>query len=175
MDVVDSSRSQSHEESDFNGQPSVCKSGFAIPPNPRRSRGKVVDRLALLRAASSNSATSHSKAAFLSNSGKDDLPSIGFRPPILLRRTTTSSSVGSTSSSSSGSSRSRTTIGPPPGASLAKKGSVNYYTAARERERERELRTKERGTGSNIASFLCKQKASMSGGLGQLMGQDQWE
>jgi mediator of replication checkpoint protein 1 len=151
--------------------------GFTIPPNPRRTRGRVVDRLALLRAASSNSATSNNKAAFIPTSSSDGLPQIGFRPPPFLRRSTTNSSSGSlgSTSSSTGFITIRTKTGPPPGASNTKKGAVNYYTAARERERERELRAKERGGGSNVAALLSKQRASGSGVLGGLMEKGQWE
>jgi mediator of replication checkpoint protein 1 len=171
---VDNRDTPSYEGEDENSNLERRKSvdGFAIPPNPRRTRGRVVDRLALLRAASSNSASGNGKAAFETASATDAIPKIGIRPPPLLRRTITSSSSSSYSSTSSGSGA-RTTTVPPPGASSAKKGAVNYYTAARERERERELRAKERGGGSNIATLLSKQKAS--GGLGALMGQGNWE
>lgn len=144
--------------------------------HPRRTRGPVVDRLALLRQASSNSATSASastRVAFHSGSGNDPSANIGFRPPPLLRKATTGSS--SSSSLSSGSSDSRKTMKPPStGASTAKKGAVNYYTAAREKERERAIRVKERSNGSNVAALLSKHASNRSGGLGAL-GKGQWE
>lgn len=169
---LDNSDKPSHEDENANVERRTSTDGFTIPPNPRRTRGRVVDRLALLRAASSNSASSNGRAAFESTSTTDGIPKIGFRPPV-LHRTITGSSSSSYSSVSSGSgSTTRTTTGPPPGTSNAKKGAVNYYTAARERERERELRAKQRGGGSNIAALLSKQKAA---GLGALMGQGQWE
>ncbi|KAL2014828.1 hypothetical protein VTN00DRAFT_2353 [Thermoascus crustaceus] len=168
------------DEDDNNAptEPSKDKT-FAIPTHPRRTRGPVVDRLALLRQASSNSASSNGKLAFQSlssssSSSKDPTANIGFRPPPLLRRVTTASSASSISSgsvSSSSSTAVRTTKAPPQ--VTAKKGSVNYYTAARERERERELRVKQRsGGGSNIAALLNKHAGS---GLGSLAGKSQWE
>ncbi|KAH8703279.1 MRC1-like domain-containing protein [Talaromyces proteolyticus] len=144
--------------------------GFAIPPNPRRTRGRVVDRIALLRAASSNSASTITKSAFMTNSSADGLPKVGFRPPPLLRRSTTASSSASASSSSSASS-SRKTSTANSAASGTKKGAVNYYAAARERERERELRVKERGGASNTAALL--KKRALAGGLGSLT-RNQW-
>ncbi|CAG8001144.1 unnamed protein product [Penicillium olsonii] len=139
---------------------------FAKPSNPRRTRGVVVDRLALLRQASSNSANTNpganSKVAF-HNSGGSEGP-IGFRPPQLLRRVTTG---GSSSSSSSTSNR----VSKAAASGPKKGGAVNSYTAAREREREKELRIKERNSGSNIAKLLGKHTG---GGLGAL-GKGQWE
>ncbi|KAL3469098.1 MRC1-like domain-containing protein [Aspergillus californicus] len=140
----------------------------AAPSHPRRTRGPVVDRLALLRQASSNSATSASsntRFAFHTGSGNDKVGSFGFRPPI-LRKTTTASSSGSGSSTDS----SRVTKAS--GASLAKKGSVNYYTAARERERERQLRTQHRNRGSNITALLNKHASNRLGALG---GTGNWD
>ncbi|KAJ6111900.1 hypothetical protein N7523_007961 [Penicillium sp. IBT 18751x] len=146
---------------------SQSKDGFAVPRHPRRTRGPVVDRLALLRQASSNSAStsgsSNTKQAF--HSGSSDSP-IGFRPPQLLRRVT----GGSTSSTSSSSSTNRVSK---PGASGPKKGgAVNSYTAAREQERERQLRMKQRNGGTNIAKLLNKHAG---GGLGALAGKGQWD
>ncbi|KAJ5416342.1 hypothetical protein N7491_011377 [Penicillium cf. griseofulvum] len=74
---------------------------------------------------------------------------------------------------SSGSSDSRKTMKASAGASTAKKGAVNYYTAAREKERERAVRAKERSSGSNVAALLNKH-ASNRRGLGAL-GKGQWE
>ncbi|KAJ5970833.1 uncharacterized protein N7479_000751 [Penicillium vulpinum] len=141
---------------------------FAKPSHPRRTRGVVVDRLALLRQASSNSATgtssgpSNSKLAFHSGNGGDG--PIGFRPPQLLRRVTTGSSSSSSSNASSRVSKAAAS-GPKKG------GAVNSYTAARERERERELRIKQRSGGSNIAKLLGKHTG---GGLGGL-DKGQWD
>jgi mediator of replication checkpoint protein 1 len=176
-DVInDSDRPSSEDETPNQLERRVSADGFTIPPNPRRSRARVVDRLALLRAASSNSATSN-KAAFMSSSS-DALPQIGFRPPAFLRRSTTNSSSTSLSSTSSSmgstTTNARPKTGPLPGMSNAKKGAVNYYTAARERERERELQAKESGGASNIAALLSKQRAA-GGGLGALMGKGSWE
>ncbi|KAE8374273.1 MRC1-like domain-containing protein [Aspergillus bertholletiae] len=136
---------------------------FVVPRHPRRTKGPVVDRLALLRQASSNSATSASsntRFAFQTGSGPDP---IGFRPP-LLRRTTTGSSSTSTSSRSD---TSRRVSKPASGASVAKKGAVNYYTAAREKERERELRARNRNTGTNITALVNKHASNRLGALGR--------
>jgi mediator of replication checkpoint protein 1 len=141
---------------------------FAKPSHPRRTRGVVVDRLALLRQASSNSATgtstgsANSKLAFLSGIGAEG--PIGFRPPQLLRRVTTGSSSSSSSSSSNRVSKIAAS-GPKKG------GAVNSYTAAREREREKELRIKQRSGGSNIAKLLGKHTG---GGLSGL-DKGQWD
>lgn len=169
-DIVYNTDKESEDES--TGQENKTSTdGFAIPPNPRRTRGRVVDRLALLRAASSNSASGSTKSAFMSNSSSDGLPKIGFRPPPLLRRSTTASSstsIGSSSSSSSG----RMTTTANSATSGTKKGAVNYYAAARERERERELRVKERGGASSTASIF--QQRALASSLGSLT-RNQWE
>ncbi|KAJ5703875.1 hypothetical protein N7493_011013 [Penicillium malachiteum] len=144
---------------------------FAKPSHPRRTRAPVVDRLSLLRQASSNSATatstgsSNTKMAFQSGAANDG--PIGFRPPQLLRRVTAGSS---SSSSSSVSTSNRVTK---PTASGPKKGNaVNSYTAAREKEREKELRMKQRNGGSNVAKLLNKHAG---GGLAGLAGKGQWD
>lgn len=139
--------------------------------NPRRTRNpnRVVDRLALRRQASSNSATSASttsRVAFHSGAGKDPAAGIGFRPPPLLRKATTgsmsSSSSSSVSSSSSDAKKMMST-----GASGTKKGAVNYYTAAREREREKATRVQERSGGSNVKALLEKHASNRLGALGK--------
>ncbi|RDW72268.1 uncharacterized protein DSM5745_07440 [Aspergillus mulundensis] len=139
--------------------------------HPRRTRGPVVDRLALLRQASSNSAsTSNStRLAFHTGAASEKAASFGFKPPILRKTTTASSSSSSTSTTDS--SRGVTKA---PGATVAKKGSVNYYTAARERERERQLRTQHRNRGSNIEALLTKHAGNRAG-MGALGGAGQWE
>ncbi|KAK2809103.1 hypothetical protein FQN50_004157 [Emmonsiellopsis sp. PD_5] len=113
--------------------------------NPRRlPRGKVIDRLSLRRAASSNAAsTTISKQAFFStNTG----PTFKRPPPLIRRATSNLSSTSSTSSSSTGvtggggGARASTELLRPQGAAAGKKGAVNYYAAARERQREWELR-----------------------------------
>lgn len=150
---------------------SQTKDGFAVPRHPRRTRAPVVDRLALLRQASSNSATAtasgstNTKVAF--HSGGNDGP-IGFRPPQLLRRVTTGSSSSSGGTSSSTSNR----VSKPIATGPKKGGAVNSYTAARERERERQLRMNQRGGNSNIAKLLNKHAGN---GLGALAGKGQWD
>ncbi|CRG91112.1 Muscle M-line assembly protein unc-89 [Talaromyces islandicus] len=169
-DIVYNTDKESEDESSAQ-ENKTSTDGFAIPPNPRRTRGRVVDRLALLRAASSNSASSGTKSAFASNSSSDGLPKVGFRPPPLLRRSTTASSSTSISSSSSSSSGRMTTTANS-ATSGTKKGAVNYYAAARERERERELRVRERSSASSTASIF-KQRA-LASSLGSLT-RNQWE
>ncbi|KAL4895517.1 MRC1-like domain-containing protein [Aspergillus ambiguus] len=143
-----------------------------VPVHPRRTRGPVVDRLALLRQASSNSASSASsttRLAFHAGS-RGEGAHIGFRPPPLVRRAT-GSSTSSMSSKSSDSSR-RLSKPAASGASIAKKGAVNYYTAAREREREREIRSKHRSGGSDINALLSKHASNRLGALG---GKGEWD
>ncbi|KAI2786395.1 hypothetical protein POX_g08780 [Penicillium oxalicum] len=153
---------------------SQSKDGFAVPSHPRRTRGTVVDRLALLRQASSNSASTtnpgpsaSSKLAF-HGGGNADSP-VGFRPPQLLRRMNTGSSTSSTSSTAS-SNTNRVSQHAPSGPK--KGGAINSYTAAREKEREKQLRMKQRSGGANIAKLLGKHAGN---GLGALAGKNQWE
>ncbi|RHZ53656.1 uncharacterized protein CDV56_105584 [Aspergillus thermomutatus] len=164
-DADDAQHDNDDDSSSAQEQP---KETFAVPSHPRRTRGPVVDRLALLRQASSNSATSASSSnrlAFFAGGGND----LSFRPPPMLRKTTTSSSSSSTSSKSDSSKR---VAKPAVGASVAKKGAVNYYTAAREREREREIRARDRSGGSNITALLNKHASNRLGSLG---GTGRWE
>jgi mediator of replication checkpoint protein 1 len=142
-------------------------SEFSRPTHPRRTRGPVIDRLALLRQASSNSANSGSantRLAFHAGSSSD----VGFRPSFARRTTGSSSSSGTTLSTSTTSDNSRRVA--KPGASggvTVKKGSVNFYTAAREREREKELRAKQRPGGSKTAALLNKHASSTLKALGE--------
>lgn len=142
--------------------------------HPRRTRrNDVVDRLALLRQASSNSAKSsaaNGRFAFHSGADKDPAANIGFQPPLLLRKATTGSSLSGSMSSSSDTRKSAPRA-PPTGASGAKKGAVNYYTAAREKEREQAIRAKERSSGSNIKALLEKHGSNRLG----MLGKGQWE
>lgn len=168
----DGTDTSAHDEAYSEDAQSQPEKSFAKPSHPRRTRGTVIDRLALLRQASSNSATAtgtgsanNSKMAFHSGSNSDG--PIGFRPPQLLRRVTSGSS-SSTSTTSNSSSKI-----PKVAASGPKKGgAVNSYTAAREQERERQLRAKSRNGGSNIAKLLNKHAG---GGLGALAGKGQWD
>lgn len=140
---------------------------FAIPINPRRTgSSEVVDRLALRRAASSKSAYTNVKPAFVTNQSSWDTANIGFRPPPLLRRATSSWSTSGGSSSSFSSVAKKTSSVPKPIVSNPSKGAVNYYTAARERERERDLRLKERDGRKITAAKIAKlQKKSLKNGL----------
>lgn len=142
---------------------------FPMPStNPRRTRprGPVVDRLALLRQASSNSAnTTSSTSRMAFHTGLDMKSDIGFRPPSFAKR----ASVGSSSSSTTTTDNSRRVSKPGAAASgtnVSKKGAVNYYTAAREKEREKELRLKQRSRGANIAALLSKHTENKLGALG---------
>ncbi|KKZ62143.1 hypothetical protein EMCG_03387 [[Emmonsia] crescens] len=170
----------------------------------RRPRGKVVDRLSLRRQASSNAASSSTttstststttslgaRQAFFSN---DSTP-LFKRPPPLIRRATSNLSTTSSSSSSS-SSTAAVTYGAGPAVSAragvsesrtgmqlqgknGKKGSVNYYAAARERQREWELRRGERAEEQS-GSWKGKRKGKggrpAEGVLGGLLGGGGWE
>ncbi|KAJ6114789.1 hypothetical protein N7486_000567 [Penicillium sp. IBT 16267x] len=151
---------------DANSQP---KEEFVKPSHPRRTRGPVVDRLALLRQASSNSATAttgsgNSKLAFQIGASNDG--PIGFRPPKLLHRVSTGSSSSSNSSTTSN------RVSKPAASGPKKGGAVNSYTAAREKEREIQLRVKQRNGSSNVAKLLNKHAG---GGLGALAGKGQWD
>ncbi|RJE19522.1 hypothetical protein PHISCL_08146 [Aspergillus sclerotialis] len=145
---------------------------FPMPStNPRRTRprGPVVDRLALLRQASSNSAnsTSSSTSRLAFHTGLDMKSDIGFRPPSFAKRASVSSSSSSSAlSSSSDNSRRVSKPGAASGTNVSKKGAVNYYTAAREKEREKELRLKQRSRGANIAALLSKHTENKLGALG---------
>ncbi|KAI9369231.1 MRC1-like domain-containing protein [Aspergillus egyptiacus] len=168
----DQDQGEQHADEDETEEPMITgrsREASAAPSHPRRTRGPVVDRLALLRQASSNSATSASsntRLAFHTAAGSDKATSFGFRPPILRKSVTASSS--SSTSSTSDSSR----VTKAPGAGLAKKGAVNYYTAARERERERQLRTQQRNRGSNITALVKKHASNRLGALG---GTGNWD
>ncbi|KAA8647171.1 hypothetical protein EYZ11_003868 [Aspergillus tanneri] len=166
-------RDHEDEGTDKQALASQLQEEFARRTHPRRTRGPVVDRLALLRQASSNSATSASSStrfAFHTSFGESG-SNIGFRPPPPLRKASTASSSSSTSSKSDPSWRAPK-VPASGGGSLTKKGAVNYYTAARERERERELRTQNRAGGSNIAALLNRHANNR---LGALSGTGQWD
>ena len=155
-------------------------------PNPRRQRANMVDRLALLRAASSNSANSASlssmagpKMAF--HSAHSAGPT-GIKPAPLLQRISAPSTASLSRSSSSTSSVNsgiggEKSVGRGAGSGgQGKKGAVNYYTAAREKERAREMRRGVRGEGSTVKSLLGARKGGRDGGgLGALIGGGQWE
>lgn len=175
MDVDENPADDNAEDTDASREGQFVRrlsdDGFAIPIHPRRTRGPVVDRLALLRQASSNSASAASaptaaRPAF--HSGSDvDFANVGFRPPPLIRRATASSTSSSGSSVTSTTSRVQKAAAGP---TVAKKGAVNYYTAARERERERELKAKQRSGPSSISALLSKRS-----GLGAIGGKGQWD
>ena len=99
------------------------------------------------------------------HTGLDMKSDIGFRPPSFAKR----ASVGSSSSSTTTTDNSRRVSKPGAAASgtnVSKKGAVNYYTAAREKEREKELRLKQRSRGANIAALLSKHTENKLGALG---------
>ncbi|OKL62113.1 hypothetical protein UA08_02361 [Talaromyces atroroseus] len=172
QDIVYDTDKGASDDDDSTTEPEkrMSAEGFAIPPNPRRTRGRVVDRLALKRAASSNSASANTKSAFMT--GLDSLSHVGFRPPALFRRSTTSSSSTSSDTSFSTTRTQKPAAGARPAVSTTK-GAVNYYTAARERERERELRLGDRLGKSAATAALLKQKALSSGLMA--LNKNQWE
>ncbi|KMU86963.1 hypothetical protein CIHG_04903 [Coccidioides immitis H538.4] len=161
--------------------------------NPRR-RGRVVDRLSLRRAASSNAAlsaiagpgpgsgsgsSSSSKVAFHSST---TVPEFKRPPPLLLRRTTTNSSSSSSSSSRPGGAVTPASIAVvksdgsgASGATVSKKGAVNYYAAAREKEREFQL--KKNLIRESVASKKAMEdhRAMREKGLVGLLGGASWE
>ncbi|KMU74465.1 LOW QUALITY PROTEIN: hypothetical protein CISG_04536 [Coccidioides immitis RMSCC 3703] len=161
--------------------------------NPRR-RGRVVDRLSLRRAASSNAAlsaiagpgpgsgsgsSSSSKVAFHSST---TVPEFKRPPPLLLRRTTTNSSNSSSSSSRPGGAVTPASIAVvksdgsgASGATVSKKGAVNYYAAAREKEREFQL--KKNLIRESVASKKAMEdhRAMREKGLVGLLGGASWE
>ncbi|EGE02610.1 hypothetical protein TEQG_01645 [Trichophyton equinum CBS 127.97] len=138
---------------------------------PRRQRGKVVDRLALRRQASSNAA-SGSKLAFHSsmNSAGPEFK----LPPFLQRRSSSGLSVATTKSSTSTSSGSSVVVTESAGVQGSRKGAVNYYAAAREKERELQLK---KGLKSSSSSSLIAKRMNMGGGLSGLLGSrpSEWE
>ncbi|DAA73780.1 TPA_exp: Uncharacterized protein A8136_3983 [Trichophyton benhamiae CBS 112371] len=138
---------------------------------PHRQRGKVVDRLALRRQASSNAA-SGSKLAFHSsmNSAGPEFK----LPPFLQRRSSSGLSVATTKSSTSTSSGSSVVVTESAGVQGSRKGAVNYYAAAREKERELQLK---KGLKSSSSSNLIAQRMNMGGGLSGLLGSrpSEWE
>ncbi|KAK2785223.1 hypothetical protein FQN52_008560 [Onygenales sp. PD_12] len=161
-------------------EPSTTTTDNSTTNPRRRPRGKVVDRLSLRRAASSNAAsTTISKQAFFStNTG----PTFK-RPPPLVRRATSNLSTSSTSSFSTGSGSgsmavtgggARASTELRPHGAAGKKGAVNYYAAARERQREWELRRGARGeeSGSGKSGNGIKGRGGVLGGL---LGSGGWE
>ncbi|KAI1910505.1 hypothetical protein LOZ61_004392 [Ophidiomyces ophidiicola] len=156
VQVVLDSQTESLEEDRAGARDSLPLLEPRQTGNPRR-HGKVVDRLSLRRAASSNAAMSSlsvgsasssvSKLAFHSSSSTP-----GFKRPLLLLRRSTSSSTASSSSSYSSSSGRSSGVTTPAAIAVvksdgtggvnvsSKKGAVNYYAAAREKEREMQLK-----------------------------------
>lgn len=179
----DSFREDASIEEDFIGEPDqgetqeehspenqTTETDFAIPSmNHRRTRprGPVIDRLALLRQASSNSANGASSTSRLAfHTGIDMKSDIGFKPPSFTKRVSASSSSTGGSVSTTNQSHRVSKPGASSGANVSKKGAVNYYTAAREKEREKELRVKQRSRGANITALLNKHKENKLGALG---------
>ncbi|EEH41062.1 hypothetical protein PAAG_03348 [Paracoccidioides lutzii Pb01] len=152
-------------------------------PRRRRPRGKVVDRLSLRRQASSNAAsTSTSTTPSTSTSGPrqaffstttTSVPAFT-RPPPLIHRATSNLSVSSVTTAESGVSVVTTgysvsvTEGGCGGG--GKKGSVNYYAAARERQRQWEVRRGERTRAGGKGGGKV-----VEGVLGGLLGGGEWE
>lgn len=134
----------------------------------KTNRGKVVDRLSLIRQASSssNSMSAQTKLAFHRSSS--DIP--GFKGPSLLRRATTNSSFNSEASSTTGVTErgeDKEVIKRGVGAG-GKKSSISYYAASREKEREKQLK---RGKKDGKKKLV---KAGGGGMLGGLFSRDSW-
>ncbi|KAM5436976.1 hypothetical protein MferCBS31731_005629 [Microsporum ferrugineum] len=167
------------EEADFVDNDGIPQAGdggqIDIANNdiqPRRQRGKVVDRLALRRQASSNAASS-GKVAF--HSGANSTGPEFKLPPFLQRRSSSGLSITSTkSSSTSTSSGSSVVVTGSVGVQGGRKGAVNYYAAAREKERELQLK---KGLKSSGSSSLVAQRMKLGSGLSGLLSSkvSEWE
>lgn len=167
------------EEADFvdnGGIPQAGDGGQTDTANndiqPRRQRGKVVDRLALRRQASSNAASS-GKVAF--HSGANSTGPEFKLPPFLQRRSSSGLPITSTkSSSTSTSSSSSVVVTGSAGVQGGRKGAVNYYAAAREKERELQLK---KGLKSSGSSSLVAQRMKLGSGLSGLLSSkvSEWE
>ncbi|KAL1958537.1 hypothetical protein VTO42DRAFT_4401 [Malbranchea cinnamomea] len=144
--------------------------------NPRRQRGKVVDRLTLRRQASSNlmSTTTASKLAFQTTNLYAAAPSFHGRPPLLSRRSTAAASTSSTNGSrSSNLGASEVTV--PSGVGGSKKAAVNYYSAAREQARAIELRRKLNERREKRGLEMLKENGDRLRGLLNASMSSQWE
>jgi mediator of replication checkpoint protein 1 len=151
----------SHNHPPMNGETSSRSSSPQpqVQPHRRRTNCKVSDRLALLRrtVSSSSSSSSHSsKLAFHVASSESDQKAFKYGPPPLRRTTTASSSTSSISTSGSSLSDKGIATTLVRTAPLTNRGSVNYYTAARELERARELNRK--GKGSRALNELLARR-----------------
>lgn len=155
------------------------------PATERRTKANVVDRINLLRQASSSSAgrSTHtgSKLAFFSSSKSSDDPS-SVKIPSLLRRATSNSSgfnpeAGSTVSATGVTERGaadqeKEMIRKAQG---GKRSAINYYAKGRveEREKVRQGRVDKSGMAKKAAK---KGRGKGKGGfLGELFGRDSWE
>lgn len=153
---------------------------FKKPLLPRQSfserrtkptKGKVIDRLSLLRQASSSSASTSGQTKLAFERASSDIP--GFKVPSLLRRATTNSSFSSESSSTTGVTERRDDKGivrKSVGAG-GKKSSINYYAASREKERERQLK---RGKNDGKKMLVTVSGVGRSA-LGGIVKRDSWE
>lgn len=173
------SENQSNEDDD-DGEDPLAQPAPTRSTNPRR-RGRVVDRLSLRRAASSNAALSaaaagagpslSAKLAFHSSTTAQEFKR---PPPLLLRRTTTSSTSSSTSSSG--------TATPAAGGVVksgnyitGKKGAVNYYAAAREKARELQLKRSLMRESMASKKAMEDHRASREKGLTGILSRAEWE
>ena len=141
--------------------------------NPRRQRGKVVDRLTLRRQASSNLAKGATASKLAFHNATNSLasgPSFHGPPPMLSRRSTTMTSTSSTNGSS------RTDVSVTNGTGGGKKAAaVNYYAAAREKAREIELRRKTDDRRERRGLELLKENGDRLRGLLNAGSGSQWE
>ncbi|KAI1959835.1 hypothetical protein LOZ58_004200 [Ophidiomyces ophidiicola] len=190
VQVVLDSQTESLEEDQAGARDSLPLLEPRQTGNPRR-HGKVVDRLSLRRAASSNAAMSSlsvgsasssvSKLAFHSSSS-----TLGFKRPLLLLRRSTSSSTASSSSSYSSSSGRSSGVTTPAAIAVvksdgtsgvnvsSKKGAVNYYAAAREKEREMQLKKNLLKESAASRKTLEEHRANREKRLTGLYGGGNW-
>lgn len=141
--------------------------------NPRRQRGKVVDRLTLRRQASSNviSAATASKLAFHTSADSfGSGPSFHGAPPLLSRRSTAATSTSSTSGSGGAD-----VTGASGAGGSRKSASVNYYATARDKTREIELRSKTDGRREKRGLEMLKENGDRLRGLLGTGKSSQWE
>lgn len=151
--------------------------------NPRRRPGNVVDRLSLRRQASSNAAATSNTNKFAFHSNQTRAGPGDFKRPSFLQRRSASSlaSMSSTSGSSigSGSSSNASVVvtSESGGVQGGRKGAVNYYAAARDKEREIQLKRHAGGDLSSKRAALVERYRVAGGGLNGLLKKDeqQWE
>ena len=141
--------------------------------NPRRRRGKVVDRLTLRRQASSNLISGAKASKFAFHTAANSFGS-GFSfhgpPPMLSRRSTATTSTSSTSGGSGTDVSATNRLG-----GGKKAAAVNYYAAARDKAREIELRRKTYDRRERRGLEMLKENGDRLRGLLNTGSGSQWE